>query len=147
MTTDIWNEAQEIESERVRWTEEETLKPIIGQKVEGILLSKKIQPNPRSDSPGASSTVYEIATTQGTKWFYGMAILDRKLEGQKGRIVRIEVTGQTKTQKGNMATTFSVRVLPNNAENRMKLGLDAVGEEVGKDEKPEDGVDPDKIPW
>lgn len=131
---DPWKDAEEIESERIRWTDEETKKPLVGQKIEGILLSKKIQPNPRSNTPGATSTVYEVYTEEGTKWFFGTTVLDRKLESLKGKIVRIECTGSQKSQKGNMVTMFSVRALPNTQEYRTILGIDSAGEEVGKDQ-------------
>lgn len=139
MTQDPWSEATEIESERIQWSTE-AKEPLVGKVVEGIVLSRKTQPNVKSNSPGAESITYELYTAEGLKWFFATAILDRKLENQKGKLVRIEVTGKVKTQKGNWAHTFSVRSMPNTIENRTAVGISVLGEEIGKDEKPEDDV-------
>ena len=142
MSQDIWKEAQEIETQIIKFSTENK-EPIVGKVVEGVLISRKTQPNTRSNMPGAESVFYTLATSEGEKGFFAPKILDRKLDGQKGKIVRIEVLGKVKTQSGNWAHTFSVRALPNSSENRTLLGLNALGEEVGKDEKVEDHDDLD----
>ena len=140
MSAEIWKEAEEVETTIIRWSEEGTKKPFVGKVVEGILLTRKTQPNMRSNTPGAESIFYEVATADGTKGFFSPTILDRKLKECHGFIVRIECTGQIKTGSGNLATNFSVRRYKNTAENRTKVGLEMVGEEIGKDEKGEDDL-------
>ena len=139
MTQDPWAEAPEIETEIIKWSDENK-KPFVGKIIEGIVLSRKTQPNTRSNTPGAESIFYELQTAEGAKGFFSPAILDRKLREQHGKIVRIECTGQVKTQSGNLATNFSVRALPNTVEHRTILGI-SVGEEVGKDETEKDILD------
>ena len=145
MTQDIWDTAAEVETQMVKFSDENK-KPIVGKKIEGVLISRKTQPNTRSNTPGAESVFYEIFTAEGVKGFFAPTILDRKLKDCHGKIVRVEATGSVKVASGNMAHTFSVRALPNTPENRTLLGLNALGEEVGKDEKGEDDITGD-IPF
>ena len=142
MSQEIWEGAQEIETTIIKWSDENK-NPFIGKIVEGIVLSRKTQPNTRSNTPGAESVFYELHTAEGVKGFFAPTILDRKLKDQHGKIVRVECTGKVKVQSGNWATTFSVRALPNTETNRTALGLNALGEEIGKDEKGEDHDDLD----
>ena len=137
MSQEKWSEAEEVETEIIKWSDENK-KPFVGKVVEGIVLSRKTQPNMRSNIPGAESVFYELATADGTKGFFGLSILDRKLKQCHGYIVRIECTGQVKTGAGNLATDFSVRRYENTPENRTKVGIEMVGEEVGKDEQGEE---------
>ena len=137
MSENIWDTAQEVETAIIRWSEEGTKKPFVGKVVEGIVLTRKTQPNMRSNTPGAESVFYEVATADGTKGFFAPTILDSRLKECHGYIVRIECTGQIKTGSGNLATNFSVRRIKNTAENRTKVGLEMVGEEVARDTAPE----------
>ena len=136
MSHEIWKEAQEIDTEVIKWSDENK-KPYVGKIIEGIVVAKKIQQNPQN---GNDSHFYEMMTATGKKGFFPTVVLDDKIKDQHGKIVRIELTGSHKSSKGNTVFDYSVRALPNTEANRTALGIKIEGEEIGKDEKGEDDL-------
>ncbi len=97
----------------------------IGKVVVGILLDRKMQNTKFGESP-----LYKIMTADGQSALFASGLLDDKLSGNLGKIVRIEFTESVPSNKGNDAKIYDVKALNDTPENRAKVGL-PTGEEAG----------------
>ena len=110
-TTSAWDNVESVETDMIKF---ET----VGKVVVGVLLSRKM-----ADTKFGESPVYKVMTPEGESAFFASALLDDKLSGQIGKIVRIEFTETKPSNKGNDAKIFDVKALPDTDENRTMVGL------------------------
>lgn len=108
-----WDNVESVETDMIKF---ET----VGRVVVGVLLSRKM-----ADTKFGESPLYKIATPDGESAFFASGLLDDKLSGQIGKIVRIEFTETKPSNKGNDAKLFDVKALEDSEENRVKVGLEA----------------------
>ena len=111
--TDPWGGVESVETDMIKFD-------TVGKTVVGVLLSRKDTPTKFGNSP-----LYKIFTAEGEMAFFASGLLDDKLSGQVGQIVRVEFTGTTPSNKGNDAKLFDVKAMPDTEENRIKVGLTA----------------------
>ena len=112
-TQSPWDNVESVETDMIKF---ET----VGKVVVGVLLSRKM-----ADTKFGQSPVYKILTVEGEAAFFASTLLDDKLSGQIGKIVRVEFVETKPSNKGNDAKIFDVKALEDNEENRSKVGLDA----------------------
>ncbi len=106
-----WDDVESVETDMIKFE-------AVGKVVVGVLLSRKITKTKFGESP-----LYKILTSEGEAAFFASDLLDDKLSGQIGKIVRIEFTETKASNKGNDAKIFDVKALEDSEENRIKVGL------------------------
>ena len=106
-----WDSVESVETSMVKFE-------VVGKVVTGVLLSRKVAATKFGESP-----FYKMLTSEGETGFFSSGILDDKLSGQIGQIVRVEFTSTTPSSKGNDAKLFDVKAMPDTPENRIKVGL------------------------
>lgn len=106
-----WDAVESVETSLVKF---ET----VGKVVIGVLLSRKMTNTKFGESP-----FYKMLTNEGETGFFASGLLDDKLSGQIGQIVRVEFSSTTPSNKGNDAKIFDVKAMPDTPENRIKVGL------------------------
>lgn len=110
-STNPWDNVESVETDIVKF---ET----VGKVVVGVLLSRKMTNTKFGESP-----FYKIMTNEGEAGFFASGLLDDKLTNQVGKIVRVEFTSTTPSNKGNDAKIFDVKALPDTPENRVIVGI------------------------
>lgn len=111
-SNDPWGDVASVETDMIKFEE-------VGKTVVGLLLDRKVTPTKFGESP-----LYKIMTPESeSAAFFASGILDDKLVGQVGKIVRIQFVETTPSTKGNDAKIFDVKAMADTPENRTKVGI------------------------
>lgn len=109
---DPWSGVESVETDMIKFEE-------VGKTVVGVLLDRKMTNTKFGESP-----LYKIMTAEAPNAaFFASGLLDDKLAGQIGKIVRIQFVETTPSTKGNDAKIYDVKALADTPENRAKVGL------------------------
>lgn len=99
----------------------------VGAKVEGALISRKVQNNP-GKAPGH---VYEVQTKNGIVTFFAPSLLHKKLEKLAlPTAVRITYEKESKTKTGNTLKEFKVDFAPATPETLKMMGIELLNQSV-----------------
>ncbi len=106
-----WDSVESVETDMIKFEN-------IGKVVVGVLIGRKMANTKYGESP-----IYRILTAGGEAAFFSTDLLDDKLQGQIGKIVRIEFTETKSSNKGSDAKIFDVKAMADTPENRTTVGL------------------------
>jgi hypothetical protein len=112
-STNPWDNVESVETDIVKFD-------VVGKVVVGVLLSRK-----ETTTKFGVSPFYKVLTSEGETGFFASGLLDDKLANQVGKIVRVEFTSTTPSNKGNDAKIFDVKALPDTPENRVMVGMNS----------------------